>query len=87
MTGEHNMLGDTLTRVGEAVRHRDVVYKRYVDTVVYKGYVDTQTVDKNGGEMLSNLNMNGRLVHVLPEDYPTDYRGDAAISWRHLKMI
>ena len=45
MTGDLNMLGNSITRMGDPVRHRDVVHKRCVDT---------HTVNQNVSGMLGN---------------------------------
>ena len=75
MTDNLGVSGNNITLLGNSIGDRDAANK---------SYVDTQTVSKNGGEMYGDLNMNGRLLYGLMIDYPLDYNGGEAVSWRQL---
>ena len=66
-TGSINMAGNTLTNVSDPVNAQDVATKSYVD--------------KSGGTMSGELNMNGNKIIGLDTDYPPLYKGDEAVSW------
>ena len=77
MTGNLSMGGNNITQLVDPVRDRDAANK---------SYVNTKTGNKNGGEMLGSLNMNGHIVYGLPIDYLPDYNGGEAVSWRQRTM-
>ena len=78
MIGNLDKGGNSITQLGNPGRHRDAVNKRYVDT---------QTVSKHGGEMLGDLQMNGRTIRGLSVDSTTDYAGDEALSYRQVTNL
>ena len=73
-----NNIYGTCTNRGSNVRTggEQCVKRSYIDAR------DEQKLDKSGGTMSGEINMDGNLVKGLPTIYPPIYRGDEAISWR-----
>ena len=76
MTGNLNLRGNKITRLDDPEGHCDAVHKRCIDT---------QAIFKHGGEMLGDLQMNGRVVRgLLTSPITTDCIGNEVLSYRQI---
>ena len=67
MTGNLSMGRNNITQLGDPVRQSDAVHKSYVDDQI-RSFSTSQFVNKNGDQMMGDLNMNGRLLRGLPTE-------------------
>ena len=78
MSGNLNMVGNSITNLDSPTRTNDAANKQYVDDM------HQDQINKRGDRMEGDLDMRSNVIRGLQTTYPPIYNGDEAVSWRQV---